>query len=58
MNLTDIQLPRELEADGSAENIRKVLAARTIKFDVVNRERNGKASNGEGIVTANGQFCR
>jgi len=36
MNLTDIQLPRELEADGSAENIRKVLAARTIKFDVVN----------------------
>jgi hypothetical protein len=56
MNLSDIQLPKELETDGSAKNIRKVLAACTIKFDVVYRERNGKASDWEGIVTANGQF--
>lgn len=32
MNLSDIKLPRELEADGTAETIRQVLWARTIQL--------------------------
>jgi len=32
MNLCDMRLPRQLEADNSAENIRRVLMARTIKI--------------------------
>jgi hypothetical protein len=32
MNLSDIQFPRQLEADGDAEDIRAVLMARTVKL--------------------------
>ena len=32
MNLSEITFPRRLEADGSAEKIRAVLAARTEKL--------------------------
>jgi hypothetical protein len=32
MNLSDIRFPRQLEADGSAETIRKALMARTVKL--------------------------
>jgi hypothetical protein len=32
MNLSDIRLPRQLEADGTAETIRKALMARTVKL--------------------------
>lgn len=32
MNLSDIRLPRELEADGAAETIRQVLGARTVQL--------------------------
>ena len=32
MNLSDIKLPRELEAEGTAETIRRILMARTVQF--------------------------
>jgi hypothetical protein len=32
MNLSDLKLPRELEADGTAETIRQVLMARTVQL--------------------------
>jgi hypothetical protein len=32
MNLSDIRFPRQLEADGTAETIRKALMARTVKL--------------------------
>jgi len=32
MNLSDIKLPRELEADGNAETIRRVLGGRTVQL--------------------------
>ena len=32
MNLSDIKLPRELEADGTAETIRCMLMARTVQL--------------------------
>lgn len=32
MNLSNIRLPRELEADGSATAIRRILSARTVKI--------------------------
>jgi hypothetical protein len=32
MNLSDIKLPRELEADGTAESIRSVLGTRTVQL--------------------------
>jgi len=32
MNLSDIRLPRELEADGNAKTIRQVLGARTVQL--------------------------
>ena len=32
MNLSDIRFPRQLEADETAETIRKALMARTVKL--------------------------